>query len=352
MASFLDRDRISNLIINKNTSIKDALQVIGMGGIQCCFIEENNKFYGIVTDSDVRKGLLAGNTINDAVNLIANKDPLTVDTLQAVRNIDMLLSRKQYLHIPVLSDDVTRRLKGVFISDLFSDSVTQEECLFIMAGGLGQRLRPLTNNIPKPMLPIGGKPILEHIILKAHREGFRKILISVNYLSEKITEYFKDGTDYGLHIEYIHETTPLGTAGSLALIPSKFKSYNLIVTNGDLLTGFDLREIVKFACDNQADAVMATKEHEYTSPFGVVRHHNFDFTDIQEKPTIKFNINAGIYYLKNEVLSCIKPGEALGMNELFSRAKELDKNIKIFPINESWIDIGRHEEYQKALQDF
>ena len=352
MASFLDRSKILDLIINENSTIKFALSVINQGGIQCCFIEKNNQFTGIVTDSDIRKGLLAGNNLEDSVNLIANKNPVTVNKSEATRNIDMILFRKQFLHIPVLSDSNSNTLIGVFISDILSDSAIQEDCMFIMAGGLGQRLKPLTNNTPKPMLPISGKPILEHILLKAHREGFRNILISVNYLSEQIIDYFKDGSEYGLCIDYIHETTPLGTAGSLGLLPEKYQASNLIVTNGDLLTGLDLREIVNFANKHQCEAVMATKEYEYKSPFGVVKHDNLDFFDIQEKPTFKFNINAGIYYLKPDILSCINSGESLGMNELFSRAKQMNKKIKIFPIHESWIDIGRHEEYQKASNIF
>ena len=218
-----------------------------------------------------------------------------------------------------------------------------------MAGGLGKRLRPYTNNCPKPMLEIGGKPMLEHIINNLKSQGFRKILISVNYLSENIISYFKTGKNFGVFIEYIKEEKPLGTIGSLGLFKDKSKK-PVIIVNGDTLTNINLKEMLNFHLKNKSHATMAVKVMINSNPYGVVKSKGLIVESFEEKPVDKTYINAGVYIISNSVVSLIKKKSKIDAPKFLMHLKKKKKKVIIFPAHEDWNEIGTVENYHNIIK--
>ena len=219
-----------------------------------------------------------------------------------------------------------------------------------MAGGLGLRLGSLTKNCPKPMLPINGKPILEHIINKLKLNGFQNIYISVNYLKNQIVDYFENGDNFGVKISYIYEKKPLGTAGSLKKLEGKIKTKDFIVLNGDILSSVDISKLLNFHKKNQSFATMAIRNYEIQNKYGVVIMNGMEITKFVEKPTIKNYINAGVYVLNKEILNYIEKNKKIDMPKLFLLAKKKKKLISACPVYENWADIGSNEDYFEVIK--
>jgi NDP-sugar pyrophosphorylase family protein len=216
-----------------------------------------------------------------------------------------------------------------------------------MAGGLGKRLRPYTENCPKPMLHVAGKPMLEHIIERARCEGFQNFILAVNYLGNVIEDYFGDGTNLQVSIDYIRESSPLGTAGALALLEQE-PTQPIIVTNGDVLSDINYGEILDFHVRHDAAATMAVRLYEWQHPFGVVQTNGVDIVGFEEKPINRTHINAGIYTLSPKVLKHIKPDTALDMPSLFEDLQAEGKRTVAFPMHEPWLDVGRPDDLALA----
>ena len=216
----------------------------------------------------------------------------------------------------------------------------------IMAGGLGMRLRPLTDHVPKPMIPVGGKPMLEWILTAASEDGFRKFVLAVNYLGEQIEEYFGDGEDFGVHISYVKEKEPLGTAGALSLL-SEEQVDSIVVLNGDVLMQARLSEMVEFHRAEQADMTLAVKVLDTQIPFGVVSLKGSYVEEIREKPVYRDYVNAGIYVMEPEIIRTIPRMSRLDMPDLISQVLA-DRRVLAFPLHESWIDLGRRSDLEKA----
>jgi len=224
----------------------------------------------------------------------------------------------------------------------------RSETLVIMAGGRGKRLMPLTATIPKPMLPLQGRPILEHIIERAKSEGFRQVVISVNYLSEVIIQHFGDGSAHGVSIHYLHEKEPLGTAGALAALPTSLRQEPVVVTNGDVITDVAYGDLLSQGRREAADGLMAVRLQEWQNPFGVVRSDGNRLLGLEEKPTYRHQVNAGIYMLAPVFLDLLQPNTYCDMPELFSEGLNRGLNMQVYPLYESWLDVGRQTDYESA----
>ena len=248
----------------------------------------------MVTDSDVRRSLLRGVSLSDPVELVMNSSPLVVSDDLGEAEVSQLMLLNGYLHMPTV--DKSGLLTGLHVAKQLLSNQIRDEPFAIMAGGRGRRLMPLTENIPKPMLPIHGKPILEKIIDKAKIEGFRSFYISVNYLSHLITDYFGDGSHFGVSINYLEEDTPLGTAGALKLLPNDIISNGIVVTNSDIVTDVSYSELLDTAKTTPGRWFDDGKIAEWQNPFGVVKTEDNKLVELEEKPTYRHQVNAGFMF--------------------------------------------------------
>ena len=220
-----------------------------------------------------------------------------------------------------------------------------------MVGGLGTRLRPLTQDTPKPMLKVGNKPILQTIVERFAEYGFVNITMCVNFNASIIRDYFSDGKEFGVNIDYVLEEKRMGTAGALSLLKER-PSEPFFVMNGDLLTNVNFEHIFNYHILNKATATMCVREYDYEVPYGVVKMNDNKIIEIAEKPVQKFFVSAGIYMLSPEILDLIPKNEFYDMPALFEKLIKLSKNVISFPIREYWLDIGRMEEYQRANEEY
>jgi len=254
------------------------------------------------------------------------------------------------LHVPIVDDDGV--ICGLETLQHLTEKPSYDNPVFLMAGGFGIRLHPLTENTPKPLLEVGNRPILETIIDQFIDHGFHDFYISTHFKAEQIRDYFKNGDQQGqgVNIHYIHEEVPLGTAGSLGLLPDNLPDLPIVVMNGDLLTNVDFRNLLDFHNNNNADATMCIREYDFQVPYGVVALDGCSIREIKEKPIHKFFVNAGIYVLNKNLINKVDGESYLNITDFLE--KELDSGgVNAFPIHEYWLDIGRMEEYKKANQD-
>jgi len=343
-----DKAQLEKSFINPRVDIFSALKAINSGGSQIALIiDKNKKLIGVLTDGDIRRSLLQGLSLNDSIENLYNKNFFKISEAHnrsTAKNI-MLLNGLNAL--PVVDDDGVP-IDIVVLSE-FGGSDKLDNPVVIMAGGKGSRLRPYTERCPKPMLPLHGKkPILQAIIEQVRSNGFRNIFLSVNYLKEQIMDYFGDGKEFGVNIQYLIENEPLGTAGSLSLISFK-EDLPVIVMNGDVITNFNLNDLLKFHVENFSDATLAVSEYETKIPFGIVKSNGSELISFEEKPIISHLINAGLYVLNKKIIEqLILKNQRSDMPEILLQAKERNFKVSICPIFEYWIDIGRPETLKKA----
>ncbi|EGK8036565.1 CBS domain-containing protein [Campylobacter lari] len=339
---------IEKLKLAKNASIQEALKIIGSERVRIALVVENDKFLGVISDSNIRRALLNGKKLEDSIETIYTKNSLTIKENTSKEELLKLASQTDIYDFPVLnSENEVIAIKS--IASILKEKSFENEVV-LMVGGLGSRLGELTKNIPKPMLKIGKKPILENIVLNFKEQGFKKFIFCVNYKKEVICDYFQEGKSWGVEISYIKEKQKLGTAGALSLVKDMKKSF--IVMNGDILTKLDFDQLIQEHKKSKAVMSVVLREFEQQIPYGVVKISNNDIKDIEEKPMQKFLVSAGIYVLEPEVLKYIKKDVYLDMPNLIKRL--LDKKLKInsYILQDYWIDIGRLEEYEKAIVDF
>jgi len=252
-------------------------------------------------------------------------------------------------YVPLLNSE--HMLLDVIQVDGSQQPSSLPNVVVIMAGGKGTRLHPYTLDCPKPMLPIAGKPMLHILLDQCISYGFDHIYISVNYLKEQIIDYFGDGSRFGVKIEYLVEEIPLGTAGSLQLIPV-VPNVPFLVMNGDVLTQLDFRHLLQYHNEHKSDATICAREDQFQLPFGVVKHSDSNFIAIEEKPITKYLVNAGVYVLGPEILKLIQTNTYLDMPTLLTKAKETGYKVNVCPLHEYWIDVGRPESLKQAHLDW
>jgi dTDP-glucose pyrophosphorylase len=339
-----------HLSITPDTALREALRVIDEGGAQIALvIDEAGRLVGTVTDGDVRRGLLRGQSLDEPVCNIANRLPTVARAVDDVGTILAMMKLKHLRQIPVVDEEgVILRLE--LLDDLIQDR-RRENWVLLMAGGLGTRLGALTKDCPKPLLQVGGKPILETILEEFIQQGFRKFYLSVNYMAEMVVEYFGNGSKWGVEIRYLHETEQLGTAGALRLLPEPLRD-PLIVMNGDLLTKAKFNDILDFHTEHQAYATMGVREYTFQVPYGVVQLRKHQLLGIEEKPIHEFFVSAGIYVLSPEAVANLPEGKVLNMPMLFDLYIERGLTVSAYPFREYWLDIGRLGDFERAHDEF
>lgn len=339
-----------NILLKPTSTIKEALQTISSGAIQIALVvDKDERLLGTITDGDIRRGLLNNLCLEDSVESIIFKTPTVVHIDNTKEEIINICTTKKIYQIPVVDDD--NRVVDIKILDEMLKPQEYKNKVVLMVGGLGTRLRPLTDNIPKPMLKVGNKPILETIILNFKKYGFVNIVLCVSYKAEIIENYFKDGSSFGVNIEYVHENKKMGTAGALSLVKEKLDD-PFFVMNGDLLTNINFENMMEYHISNSAISTMGVREYDFQIPYGVVNLNGKDILSIEEKPVQKFFVSGGVYILSPKVLKYIPEDEYYDMPTLFEKMINNKEKSISFPIHEYWLDIGRIEEFEKANNEY
>jgi len=333
-------------LLQPSALIKDAIEVLSEAALRIVLItDENLKLLGTVTDGDIRRALLKDLTLNSPISEVINKKPIVVTQSFSRAEVLRIMSANKVFQVPVVNEDL--RLIDLHLWDNLSSPAGRDNTMVIMAGGKGTRLLPKTENMPKPMLRLGEKPILAHIIERAKSEGFSRFILAIQHLGEVIEEYFGDGKSLGVNISYVKEMTPLGTAGALSLIQPKL-SQPIIVTNGDVLTDVKYGDILDFHNHSNGKATMAVQVREWQNPYGVVNTDGIEITSYEEKPVTRTLINAGVYVVNPSVLGLLTASTPCDMPQLFELARAKGMKTVAYFAHESWIDVGTHEDFNLA----
>lgn len=338
--------KLESIYTKPTSKIIEVISLIDQGSLQFALVvDDHNRLLGTVTDGDIRRALLRGESLENPVQRIMHRNFRFVNESTSEAHA-LIIMRDESLHqLPVL-DDNGRVIRVFFLEDLIKPKKLSN-IVVIMAGGEGKRLRPLTEHRPKPMLAVNGKPLLEIILERCIDSGFQNFYIAVNYLKEQIQEYFGDGANWNAKIEYLEEKKPLGTAGALSLLPIQ-PSQPLLVINADILTRVDYNQLVRFHAEHTADATMCVREHSIQIPYGVVQMNDLQVSEIEEKPIINHYVNAGIYLINPGLLELVPKNTFFTMPELLIKVIQQRRAVIGFPIHEYWVDIGRPETLRQA----
>ncbi len=333
------------LTLSKKSSLFDAIRKIDKLNSKTVVIKDKkDKFLGTITDGDIRRLLIKGYSLETKIINILKKKYITSSDQSSDKEIYDIMKKHTINCVPIL--DKKKVVQDIRYLSQFHNKAFKN-LFIIMAGGKGTRLLPLTKKIPKPMIKIQEKPVLEHIILNAKKEGFENIVLSINYLGKLIKKYFQNGKKFGVNISYLTESKPLGTCGSLSLIRKKLVK-PIIVCNGDLISNIKFSELLNFHNRNKADITVVTKPYETKNPFGVVKLNNNRIVDIEEKPSIKSNIIVGTYVLSNKLLKFLRKNKKIDMTDFLKNLSKKNKKILTFPLYESWTDIGNLKDLINA----
>jgi dTDP-glucose pyrophosphorylase/predicted transcriptional regulator len=341
-----EQEAWTNVLLPSNSNIHDAILSLDRSGPQIVLVvSSDSRLCGTITDGDVRRALLRGLSLQSRVDEIMFRSPMVAPP-EFGRDMVLQLMRANKIHqLPVV--DADRRVIGLHVWDEIISPVNRDNVVIIMAGGLGKRLRPYTEDCPKPMLPVAGKPMLEHIIDRARAGGFSRFVLSVYYLRHLVEEYFGNGERWQVDIQYLREDSPLGTAGAISLL-SPHPELPFLVTNGDVLTDINYAEMLDFHCNNGAVATMAVRQYEWQHPFGVVHTDGINIVGFEEKPIHRTHVNAGIYVLDPEVLAALAKGVPCDMPALFELLQKQGKSTVAYAMHEPWLDVGRPEDLKHA----
>ena len=340
-----------NSLIPTDATIRGAIETINDGGYEIALIaDDEDKLLGTVTDGDIRRGVLDGLDMSARVEKIMNRDPLVASPDTSHGDLLKKMNAKLLRQIPLLDD--TRRVVGLgHIRDLTPPVEMRDNRVVLMAGGLGERLMPLTEQTPKPLLTIGDKPLLQTILEGFVEQNFHRYYISVNYKAEAIKDHFGDGGKWGVDIRYLEEDQRLGTAGALRLIPET-PDAPMIVMNGDLITRINFQDLLDYHDLQGARATMCVRQYDFQVPFGVVGIDGNRIKSIDEKPVHRFFVNAGIYVLAPGLIDRIPADANHDMTDLFEGIIASDEKATVFPVHEYWLDVGRIDDLDQAKRDF
>ena len=346
---FIDKDSCINCLVIDGGDMRSVISAIDKGGLKIALIiNSSGNLVGTISDGDIRRGLLRGLSLDSSLSKIMNKNCITANPKTNKNKISIMMKEKGILQIPIISD--ANQFLGLEISeDLLPNKgkFILPNYALLMAGGRGRRLGPITDNCPKPLLPINEKPILEIIMERCIQSGIRNFYISVHYLAEKIIDYFGDGSKWDVKIEYLQEDNPLGTAGALKLLPSNFKQ-SIVLINGDVLTKIDFQNVLKYHSANSADITICAREQILSSPYGVIEVDGINFKSMVEKPSFKQLVNAGIYVLNPSTIDLVREKDYLDMPDLISISAQQKNKIIVYPLHEYWLDIGKPEALNQA----
>ena len=334
-----------------DTSILECMRLITEWRQQLLPItDENGRLLGVVSDGDIRRAILKGEGLDQSVKIIMNTNPIVLPLQSLDRGKALFLLRENSLRwLPVVDE------AGIFINLLSLEELlpfqSRNNLVVIMAGGLGTRLVPLTNDTPKPMLPVGGRPLLEHIVERFIHQGFRSFAFSVNYKKEIIQDYFGDGSRFGASIQYLHEDKRLGTAGALSQIFQKIET-PCIVMNGDILTTLDFGNLLDAHIESRAIATVVAHRHTEQVPYGVLTaNEKFELISIEEKPSFSFLISSGINVLSPQAIERVPKHTFFDMPDLYRELINEKLKIQIYETKDYWRDIGNLQDYRQANID-
>ncbi len=343
---------ISALFISLESTLEQAITSIDSSGYGVALVvDERGHLLATVIDSDVRRAMLANIDLKTPMAVfLANKAPSAAGLIQATIHMDQatldgLSKLHSVRHVPILDD--VGRVVDVYLSEVHRAPLPVQAV--VMAGGFGKRLRPLTDELPKPMLPVGGRPLMELIIEQLHDTGIQHVYVTTHYMPEKIKRHFGDGRAFGVNIQYIAEDKPLGTAGGISLIETP--DVPLLVINGDILTRVNFRDMLAYHQECKAELTLAVRKQGFDIPFGVVETDNGLVTRITEKPTYVYTVNAGIYLVSPGAHRLIPKDRRFDMTDLIALLLARGENVASFMIREYWLDIGHYDDYQRAQQD-
>jgi dTDP-glucose pyrophosphorylase len=336
-------------ILPASASFQQAISNLDQVAIKIVLVvNEAGELEGTVTDGDIRRGLLKGLDLNSSITNVIHRNALVVPPEMDREMVKQLMLANKIQQIPAV--DEHRRVVGLHLWNEITTPPVRPNVMVIMAGGKGTRLRPHTENCPKPLLQVAGKPMLEHIIERAKLEGFSHFVLAIHYLGHMIESYFGDGKRLGVQINYLREESPLGTAGALGLLNPR-PDAPFVVTNGDVLTDIRYGELLDFHLRHHAAATMAVRVHEWQHPFGVVQINSVEITGFEEKPVTRSHINAGVYALNPETLNVLEADTRCDMPTLFERLQAQAQRTVAYPMHEPWLDVGRPDDLATARAD-
>lgn len=337
-------------ILRHTDTMQSAIEVLNTEAMRIVLVvDEADKLVGTVTDGDIRRALLRHCTMSCELRDIMCNEPTVADESLSKDALFLIMKKKGLLQIPIVNSE--NRIIGLETLKQLLDVERDDTPVFLMAGGFGTRLQPLTEHTPKPLLKVGKKPILETILEQFIASGFHRFYISTHYKADLVRNHFKDGGDWNVSITYVHEEEPLGTAGALGLLPDDLPELPMIMMNGDVLTKVDFRRLLEFHSEHGGDATMCVREYDFQVPYGVIQADGHRIESIVEKPVHRFFVNAGIYVLDSKLVKSINGANYLDMPHLLENRIEQGGQINMFPVHEYWLDIGQIEQYEKAQAD-
>jgi dTDP-glucose pyrophosphorylase len=337
-------------LVSPATTLGEAIEVLDREALRIALVvDSQQRLLGTLTDGDVRRALLGKQTLDATVEAIMFRHPKVAHRDWSKARMLAWMEQHDLLQLPIVDDEYT--LIGLEVLHGLLQKPRQDNPVFLMAGGFGKRLRPLTNTCPKPMLHVGEKPILELILEGFVNAGFHRFYISTHYMPEQIRDHFGDGSQWNVSIQYIHEETPLGTGGALGLLPHDEIDKALFMMNGDILTNLNYLALLGFHEEHGGKATMCVRKFEYQVPYGVIEADGHRAKAMVEKPIHTFNVNAGIYVLSPELVKSVSPGTQVDMPTLLEQEMADGNGINLYPLKEYWLDIGQVDDFQRAQTD-
>lgn len=349
LANYTRRD-LAHLCVDQDQTVLEAMQVMSKAGLRLIPVvsHDDGAFVGVAADGDLRRFIAGGGRLEDPVGHAANRNPYQIGTDLPSSEVRSLMRQRGVEYLPLVKEG---KLSALYV--LWATSGPARLSAVIMAGGLGSRLAPLTNDCPKPLIPLAGKPILAHIIEGLRDQGVTQIVLSVNYLADLIVDHFGDGSDLGVSITYVHETERLGTGGALGLVDTSALSEPFLCLNGDILNDINVDELLEQHQSHNWDATMVVRDYTYTVPYGVVNVTDDEsFDNAEEKPTVHYRINAGFYMLSKSVLTVVPRDVFYDLPTLFSDLREREMRGGTYLHPGRWIDIGSIAELDRARAIF
>lgn len=341
---------LEKMTVQPDASLRLVMEVIDRGARQIALVTDDcGVLIATVTDGDIRRGLLRGVGLEAPVSEVMHRNPTTLLKGASASVAQSLMRERGLNHIPVV--DPQGKLVSLALREAVTSVHPRQTRVVLMAGGLGMRLRPLTETMPKPMIPVGDKPLLERIVTRFQDQGFSRFTLSVNYLGHVIRDHFGDGSSLGVEMDYIEETKPMGTCGALSLMSQRPDS-SFVVMNGDILTTTSFGTMIDFHAETSSAVTICAREFNMQVPYGVLNADGTTLVSMEEKPIYRHLVNAGIYALSPHVFDQIRDDEPLDMPELIVRVKNAGHKVSVFPVREYWMDIGRIEDLDRARAEF
>ena len=339
---------VKKLFVSPKTSLSDVIKTIQDGEKQIALVVDNGQhLLGTITDGDIRRMIVSSRHLDTVADEVMQQSCTVAREGASSAEIFELMRGRTLRHIPLVNED-RKVVDLAWISDLISQNDIDISAV-VMAGGFGRRLAPLTDTVPKPMLPVGGRPIIDRIIQQLRETGIRRITVTTHYQADQITEYFGDGKQFGVDLSYVREDHPLGTAGALGLM--NHSDDPVLVVNGDILTRLDFGAMVAFHQESKADLTVAVRQYDFEVPYGVIECQGWDVRSLSEKPKFNVLINAGVYVIEPSVYQHVPQDQYCDMTDLIQLMIQQGRSVVSFPIIEYWIDVGQPTQYKKAQLD-